>query len=122
MNNNHSEPFEVCITVLDSYGGHCVENATATYKNLDKEQVNEFINQVNNFNNGDEFDDSIMEDMFNNWYEENCEEFDSQDEAYDYFNDGAGFVNGWALDIDVFDSNGQLIDLEFDGDEYESIQ
>ena len=122
MNNNNSESFEVCISARDSYGGHCVENATATYKNLDKAEVNDFIKQVNNFNMGDEFDESIMEDMFNNWYEENCEEFDSQDEAHDYFNDGAGFVNGWVLDIEVFDSNDQLIDLEFDGDEYESIQ
>ena len=122
MNNNNSERFEVHINASDSYSGHYVENATAIYKDLGKEDVNELINQVNNFNNGDEFDDSIMEDMFDSWYEAHHDEFDSEDEAHDYFNDGAGFVNGWVLDIEVFDSNDQLIDFEFDGDEYESIQ
>ena len=63
MNYNNSESFEVCISARDSYGGHYVENATATYKNLDKVEVNDFIKQVNNFNMGDEFDGDEYESI-----------------------------------------------------------
>ena len=126
--NNNSEKFEILISASDSYGGHCVEDAIAIYKNLDKEQVNKYINQVNNFNNDGEFDDSIMEDMstvfddmFKSWYEAHHDKYEFEDVAREYFDDGAGYTHGWTLDIDVFDSNNRLVNLEFDGDAYASI-
>lgn len=121
MNADNSEKFEVTINAVDSINGRCVDDTNVVYKNLTKDQVNGYIANVNNFNTGNDFDESIVEDMFKNWYAEHCSKHDSLEAARDYFDDGAGHTNGWAIEIDVFDANGCMIDLVDDDGIYDNI-
>lgn len=98
--------FKVKISASDSYGGGSIDDVNATFNVASKDEVNEYIDKVNEFNDGDDEDNELMEAMFNNWYEAHSDEYDSYDDAREDWDDGLGVSMGWSLDIEVIDDNG----------------
>lgn len=98
--------FKVKISASDSYGGGTIDDVNATFNVASKDEVNEYIDKVNDFNDGDDEDTKLMETLFNNWYEAHSDEYDSYDDAREDWDDGLGVSMGWSLDIDVIDDNG----------------
>ena len=109
--------FKVKISAVDSYGGGVIDDAKAVFNVESKDEVNEYIDKVNEFNDGDGEDAELMEELFKNWYEAHANDYDSYDEAREDWDDGLGVSMGWALDIEVDDGSGKNI-ISNDDDEY----